>query len=743
MFLGSSKRVSYRQEIDGIWGEFQTPAGRVNFLMTKARLANAEGTSESRLTAQLCPVREVLDITKMNFNQLLQRDLDDHRVATELIPYLIQNRGNPAFFPPILAALLPFKGKDPADEFPGAEYRPSEILDGFGNQPFEEWRYGSAYRFQRMIDEEGLPHAVKLGRLGWNDEFARLVVLDGQHRAMALIAIERTLSRTWAQSTGNKYRHFYEHRIKTLLELAGAGDEQDKLDLTGVEFPVTICWFPDHSSPGRNPHEVARKLFVDVNKNARQPSEARLVLLSDTELINIFTRALLNRLRSKNPPFPLYAVEYDNPDKESSRPVRWTVFTNITMLRSMVEKAVFGPSKYTQNMSATFGGRPNVADMNDYMRRQLLLEEIFPEEIGEIDERTVRRSAIANDHFPQYNKKAQEKLVDRFMERWGESILHVLAELLPYKRHVEAVQEMWRGWLTDDAIASLAKDAMFEGVGMYWTLRESNTHWHEQDKARLPGEPPKDTPEIVKAWQVIESKGADFKTLRTKHLLGVTDAASVTRSEALYTVANTYACQLGAVMTLATIHADQSKLTVMELAGVLTQAWNAAFKGTVAKGLDRRCILSKEEKHPLNMIPKMDSPHAIYFRYFFLQLLAAPEAQAVWDGQLAPDALVQRIEEARWAYLKFLIKEKAKGYKRTQPSWKPVKREEKAKEAAANDLAGALKYWFKVPTADFDTWLKGVETTPEQDLDEEDTPEAESQDDSDDLLDELESLLDV
>lgn len=116
--FGSSKRINYKHQIDGIWGEFQTPAGRVNFLMTKARLANSETMPESRLTAQLCPVREVLDIKKMNFNQLLQRDLDDHRVATELIPYLIKNQGNPAFFPPILAAPLALQGQRPLGRVP-------------------------------------------------------------------------------------------------------------------------------------------------------------------------------------------------------------------------------------------------------------------------------------------------------------------------------------------------------------------------------------------------------------------------------------------------------------------------------------------------------------------------------------------------------------------------------------------------------------------------------------------------
>lgn len=592
-----------------------------------------------------------------------------------------------------------------------------------------------------MTDEAGEPHAVKLGRVSWNDECARLVVLDGQHRAMALIAIERTLSGSWAQSTGNKYRHFYEHRIEALLEKAR--EDGNEIDLTGVEFPVTICWFPDHSSPGRNPHEVARKLFVDVNKNARQPSEARLVLLSDTELVNIFTRALLNQLRSKTSSFPIYAVEYDNPDKESSRPVRWSVFTNITMLRNMVEKAVFGPSKYIEDVDVSFGGRPNQFDMNVHMHRQLALEEIFPEEIDEIEGRTIKRESITGERFPQYNKDAQRQLVDRFMAKWGDAILHLLAEVLPYKQHINAVRELEKGWLTDDAIASLAKDAMFEGVGMYWTLRESHAYWHDQDKSRLPGEPLKDKPEIVKAWDVIEVKGNDFKTLRAKHFLGSTNTEQVTRSEELYNMVNTYACQLGMVMTLATIHNDNSKVSTFELAEVLAQAWNFALVGAVTKTLDRRCVFSKSERHSINMIPKLDTPHAIYFRYFFFELLGTPEAKGIWQGIINEDALRRRIKEARAPYFSFLVKEKEKAIKRTEPALKEAKRKEKAKELVKKDLSKSLEYWFKYSPEDFDSWLSSLKAKVEPENEDNEEIEGETtgdRDEMDELLEKLENL---
>ena len=101
MDLSSSHdKVDYQHEIDGTWGHFSTSAGRVAFLMTKARLGKSATDNERRLTSKLRPVREILNVDSLDFNQLLQRDLDDHRVATDLIPYILEEY--PSYMHPVL-----------------------------------------------------------------------------------------------------------------------------------------------------------------------------------------------------------------------------------------------------------------------------------------------------------------------------------------------------------------------------------------------------------------------------------------------------------------------------------------------------------------------------------------------------------------------------------------------------------------------------------------------------------------
>lgn len=701
--LKSKRPLPYQHRVEGTVGTFLTDAGAVHFLQTKARLNRGATDNESRLTSQLAPVREVLKMERLNFNQLLQRDLDDHRVATQLIPYLLESReSGPAFFPPILAALLPFNGAEPEDTFP--------TLHELGVQPDEEMhfmesRWGAALRFQRLCDDAGNASEIAFGRLSWNAEKAKLVVLDGQHRAMALIAIFRTLNDTWGQSSGARFSHFYEHRIRDILsELRKRGREPD---LSKVEFPVTVCWFPDATSHANNPHRAARKLFVDVNQNARQPSRARLVLLSDSELVNVFTRSLLNRLRTEEGQgyFPLYAIEYDNPDEEVSRPVRWSVVANLDMLRSAVDYSVFGPTKYITNMGQRFGGRPAEKERDQFMRAQLRLKEFLEDPlIGE--EREYPLGQLGDKFFPLNHT---DRLVERFISSWGEAILRLLSQLLPYKVHIQALTEFCRTRLRGDSSAALAYDALFEGVGMYWTLRDSATHYDEQVKrAREEQRQAPMRPEIVKAWDIINAWKPDFTAARAERYLGKSTEQTRTQADQLYETVNTHACLMGAVLTLGTLAYDQKVEPdlVPALADQLIAAWNKALTEGPVKSRNRLLIFSKHIDKPLNQIPKMDTPLGVYMRYFWLELLCTDEAAGELRTVDRKRVQVFR-DQAREAYMEYLVGEKKKALKQTMAGASETQMKKEAEKLVARSLQDALEHWFKIDKKQFKAWHSG------------------------------------
>lgn len=705
--------ITFQNVVEGTWGEFCTPTGRVAFVLTKARLGSSGTDNERRLTAQLRPVREVLSVEKLDFNQLLQRDLDDHRVAEGLIPYLLKPKmTGPAFFPPVVAVLLPFKSTGPADAFPDETFNQQVEDAGIF---FEERRYGEAYRVQRHFDkDQGTYHSIKLGRVSWNDEYAKLVVLDGQHRAMALLAIDRTVNNLWGSAgAANRYRHFYEHRVRELLKDADANFNLDK-----VEIPVTVCWFPDLNGASGDPHKAARKLFVDVNKEARAPSEARLTLLSDTELLNIFTRSLLNRLREANPPLPLFAIEYDNPEKEAARPVKWSVLTNLNLLKFAVMRTVFGPKKYLTDMSLAFGGRQPWTEMDGFMRSQLDVATVYPDTI-EDGERIIDRGSIGNENFPG---QQVEPLVNRFMSSWGSGILTILGKVKPYAAHCKALQDTRDGWAADDAFSSLAFDALFGGVGAFWTLRSSFNHWLEL-KARCKEEkrPEPLQPDIVKAWNAINDKLPEFNRLRAQEYIGKKTEKDAEKVKSFYDIANTHACQLGAILSFASLAyaTHRTHTEIPAFAEAIVAAWNAALESKRTKDESRALILGRDDviANPINRIGKLDTPLAVHFRYFWLELLRLSAARSVLEEVVDSSVVDELATKARSIYVNYLIEEQKKAIKIAEPNLRDEKLAAKAGESVRKEFVKALVHWFEMSKVDAEALAtkaasKGVSSAP-------------------------------
>ncbi|MBV5330472.1 MAG: hypothetical protein JZU65_23030, partial [Chlorobium sp.] len=597
------QKVEYEQNVFGTWGRFKTPSGSVEFLETKARIGTISKDREKRLTRFLRPVREVLPTQIMDFNQLLQRDLDDHRVASGLVPYVLNaSKIGPAFFPPIVAAFLPFEGSEPRKHFP-AKIEIDLFKDDIAY--WKGYRFGSSFQYDRMYDnKENEDHRIRVGRISWNPEDAKLVVLDGQHRAMALLAIDRTINGTWSES-GEKYKYFYEPIINEILRGKTAEEKRELFD--NIEFPVTVAWFPESNEEGKDHHATARKLFVDVNQNARTPSESRILLLSDNELLSIFTRHILNEFRHKDNTLPIFAIEYDHPGRDQASSSKWSAISNVIILRDCVNRSIFGPSKYITNFDVSFGGRESEFDRSVFMRQALCLEE----EIGETIE-DMRRDDISNTQFPLTKL---DFMKSQLMKGWGAFIVKMLSDLLPYKVHGDALNKLKSGWATAGSTDSLAKDAIFEGVGMYWTIRDSYQHWERLNQLRNDlKQKPLDKTDIVLTWNAIDLKKTQFYSLRSKEYLSKDDPKHVEISNCVFDVFSTNACQLGYLLTARTIaYKFAIPLDKMDnFIKLLIEATNAALVGGPAALSGRRTVFWKGHEEALNRIQKLDTPFAMH-----------------------------------------------------------------------------------------------------------------------------------
>ncbi|MCD9875235.1 DNA sulfur modification protein DndB [Streptomyces guryensis] len=697
--FGSGTKLTFRDYVQGTWGTFATPAGRVDYIMTKARLGEVTDDPERQLTKSLAPVREVMEAGDLDFNQLLQRDLDDHRVAVKLIPYLLDLKPTgPAFFPPIVAVLLPFRGRRPSFFEPLGK---QEVVPDDGAR-WQQEQAGTSFRVQRLVGDDDRLHPASVGKLWWNKTESQLVVLDGQHRAMALLAVERTRTNSWQESGGARFKSFYENQVNQALR------GFDDVDLSRIEVPVTVCWFPEETGEEAKPHEAARKLFVDVNKEARPPSDSRIILLSDAELSNVLTRRMLSELRNDTSDslLPIYAVEYDNPEVNSTRPARWSVLTNIHLLKFAVDRCVFGPPKYLNNVAQKIGGRLSQTELDTFMQRQLDLTSLFPDQF-EDGGFTYQREKIGNTEFPLGR---MDVISDRFAATWGRAILTLLSRTAPYAAHAKALTQSKDDWHIDDTGLTLAHDALFSGVGVFWTLRDSYEHYLEKKAAGLKAT----KSDVIRAWEALKGREDTFETYRARAYLDSGRTAALKQSKAAYAVFNTHACQLGMVMTLGSLWELRKEqpggVDINELpqfADALVGAWNAYFALEQGKAKDRRLAFNKSEvSQPLNQIANMDTPQAVYFRYFWLQVLDTPEA---WE-HVAPwfanrSAFEDMLSTARGLYLGLCEEQQFKALKTSRPGVVDAKLRPEAEQVARAALGRALKEWFYGTAEPYKSWL--------------------------------------
>jgi hypothetical protein len=298
-----------KTNIFGTYGEFSVGAPdrrvRAQFLLTKIR-PGSEGAWENELAAQMVPWREVFNAEEMTFDELLQRDLDDSRVANDLIPYLLGEKGAFArFFPPILAVIVPRNPNKSGivNYYPEPTAKDSSKLS-----------YGDLFDFS-VYQVEG--QASPLGVLSYTRQKTAFVIVDGQHRAMAVLALHRQLTQSWGSTP---FASYYQHLMVTAE------------DVKQIELPVCVVFFPDihdssedFKSRGIDLRMVCREIFLVVNRNAKEVSKSRELLLDDDDFAARMMRRTLSKLKGRGEDNSnlarIYSFAYGDADFDTGKQV--------------------------------------------------------------------------------------------------------------------------------------------------------------------------------------------------------------------------------------------------------------------------------------------------------------------------------------------------------------------------------------------------------------------------------------
>ncbi|MFO7030471.1 hypothetical protein B9T07_14035 [Limnospira fusiformis CCALA 023] len=272
-----------KDPIYGTYGEFTIGSDdnrvRAQFLLTKMK-PGSEGIWENSLASQMVPWREVFNIEELTFDELLQRDLDDSRVAHDMIPYLLGESGAFArFFPPIMAVLVPKKTERTGiQSYYPAPRNVTEVSISFGD----------LFDFEKAQIEGSI---TPLGVIKYNRQKTAFIIVDGQHRAMAVLALHRQINDSWG---GNNFAGFYNHLHLT------------ENQIKNIELPICIVFFPDlheeneqFKQKGISLPAVCREIFLVVNKNAKPVSQSRELLLDDEDLAARMMRETLSKLKGR------------------------------------------------------------------------------------------------------------------------------------------------------------------------------------------------------------------------------------------------------------------------------------------------------------------------------------------------------------------------------------------------------------------------------------------------------------
>jgi hypothetical protein len=391
-------------------------------------IASQIGTEKLSL---LKTARQVLPRKDLRISELMQRDIDDERVREEIVNrYLRPSAGisHARFFPPLVVALLvrDTAGEGIARLYPAPRLRDGRFPrrhDADDNLWYEERIFGNAFSIHLPLREDApatFDNIVPYGaELRWNRELVDLLVLDGQHRLVALKAALGQLDEE------EEARGYEDARLTQ--------DEVSELGFTSL--PVCVIVAPDLYAGAALDNSqtlvsVYRQVFVDVNKNAKPVGESRNIILNERDLIAVFTQVIIEKFIIESelptdatlsaPNVPLYAFEWDSSEKTSQINDNRAI-SSVGILAAVVEALLTG------------------GEGDEQFRTELGIEEGDRELDPAITGHAGPPPAdLGPKHFSGWQR---ESLVERFNQRFTPAIIYLLSGLFPARILVAMMEE--------------------------------------------------------------------------------------------------------------------------------------------------------------------------------------------------------------------------------------------------------------------------------------------------------------
>lgn len=299
------------QTITGFLGSFNTNESyNVNFMLSGLNVR------EFKL---LEIASEAFKFDQVDFEEMVQRDVDTVRVQEELIDqYLKKGRNRALFFPPLIVSVIAFD----KDDKPKHQFREiHEVRDG--RKIIKRW--DTFFAIEAVAAEKDTGSYIKLkdedipihpyaSKIRYDDKKVKLIVIDGQHRFFAL----RTLSKTNPDLVKEIY------------------------------LPICVVFSPDAMEKKGDQDVMVnlRNMFVTINNKAKEVSGHFLDLLNDHSIASFCIRELANSWKDTSDnslTSKLQFIEWNQRAKSKSNQVnKKHSITTVSIIAEVLRKDVFG-----------------------------------------------------------------------------------------------------------------------------------------------------------------------------------------------------------------------------------------------------------------------------------------------------------------------------------------------------------------------------------------------------------------
>jgi len=373
-FIDDENINTYNEKINGFYGELGSDdSNQVVFLQTAITPNELD---------KISLIGDIPGSRKWSVRDLFQRDVDVKRVEDGLIPYF-KDEKKVKFFNPITLTMLMMEGNEIIRDLPPMTIR-SNVKDGNSAWKYNIVEAKDFFRFKIPVNRNGDPSYYQ-SALEWNNRKVKIVAIDGQHRLTAL--------KLYAED--NPRQDFEKWSIPSVLFSVKQGATTN----------TTLL-------------DIIRSIFVYINTEAKTPSRARQILLSDESINCICTQEILE-----------YSHQNDVSDETDSEKMPLLFYD------------WRGEQKGSNDVAAPAAIK-NIVEIHDWLKFYILGEDFEPEQQEALDIDAGDELADIFSGKKKISHEAVQSIRDRFNSDARDGLMNLLQNFTPYKNYIHFLREL-------------------------------------------------------------------------------------------------------------------------------------------------------------------------------------------------------------------------------------------------------------------------------------------------------------